>query len=938
MKRLLVTSVVVGTFLGAIPLLPGIEAAHAVSGTFAFSESETLSRDFAVNGVDSIVDSRNFTVNVAQTANLVGRQEIDVSWTGAHPTGGIVANQNSIDAQYEEYPVVVLECRGVDSASPPVGASQLTPETCWTQDWSERYQQAFGDPAPPWTLDEYATPAQTQAIVGAPAPLPASCTGPNDPYGVDAPSVQDWVPWLAADGTTYFGGDDGCAGSPPEADVTSALPSNETFGVSGTNGNGSAQFDVFTSQQNQTLGCSTTVACSLVVVPIMGVSCTIASSVSTTDASACEATGHYAPGAPSSGDPTLPQTAVTGSLWWSASNWRNRISVPLTFATTSSACSLTGTNATNSVDIYGSELMIRATQQWEPYFCLGDDNHDNFSVVHVETGEPEARNLVASGGAEAAFTELPQKSGYPVPTVNAPVAMTGFTIAYSISGVNGQQYANLRLTPLLLAKLLTESYPDITELTQAASSTGGVVDMPALANNPYNITEDPEFESLNPGVPVLPPDNDSAAELISLSSDSDVIQALTTYINDDPSARSWLDGTSSGEPNTCNSAGKYEAAGSDPCPAMAVNPAYKGIQLPVDQWPLLTPPDSPKFYGSSWMQNNNPCLASSYPPGIPYLGQVASPLASMEAISEDMQFDLPNSQVTCQQLNGSTLGQKLVNDPRQGAGNYFMLGITPLADDYVYGLQAAELQTSPDHFVGPSTTALQSAAALLQPDATTGTWPIPYDKFESSAGQSAYPGSMVVYLAVPTKGLPPTDAQDLGQILQFAATTGQQQGSEVGQLPPGYLPLTKANGLAALATYTAQSATEVTAQGGQVPPVPGSGKSGTSGSSTPAGASSTGAAVNGNSGSGAVIPLTDRFGNALLAGMGTVAASGSPKGSTAHLSVPIVAPLLPIIATAERLQAGWLTMLSGFSVLWICAAGLVGLPLLLLAGRRRGRW
>ena len=35
-----------------------------------------------------------------------------MSWSGAHPTGGIVADQNSAAAQDEEYPFVLLECRG----------------------------------------------------------------------------------------------------------------------------------------------------------------------------------------------------------------------------------------------------------------------------------------------------------------------------------------------------------------------------------------------------------------------------------------------------------------------------------------------------------------------------------------------------------------------------------------------------------------------------------------------------------------------------------------------------------------------------------------------------------------------------------------------------------------------------------------------------------
>ena len=92
----------------------------------------------------------------------------------------------------------------------------------------------------------------------------------------------------------------------------------------------------------------------------------------------------------------------------------------------------------------------------------------------------------------------------------------------------------LNLTPLLLAKLLTNSYPDISQ------DEGGD---PALAQNPLNITQDPEFIALNPGIPQLGAGSAAAAELASVSEDSDVMEALTTYINDDPAARAFLNGT-----------------------------------------------------------------------------------------------------------------------------------------------------------------------------------------------------------------------------------------------------------------------------------------------------------------------------------------------------------------------------------------------------------
>src|SRR5262249_39079401 len=50
-------------------------------------------------------------------------------------------------------------------------------------------------------------------------------------------------------------------------------------------------------------------------------------------------------------------------------------------------------------------------------------------------------------------------------------------------------------------------------------------------------------------------------------------------------------------------------------------------------------------------------------------------------------------------------------------------------------------------------------------------------------------------------------------------TDGQKPGLEIGQLPPGYLPLTPENGLGDLVSYTLLAADAVAAQTGEVPGV-----------------------------------------------------------------------------------------------------------------------
>ena len=151
-----------------------------------------------------------------------------------------------------------------------------------------------------------------------------------------------------------------------------------------------------------------------------------------------------------------------------------------------------------------------------------------------------------------------------------------------------------------------------------------------------------------------------------------------------------------------------------------------------------------------------------------------------------------------------------------------MIGVTTLADALRYGLSTASLLTytkpgtpakftSADGmtFVAPTSSSLRNAAGLLVPDKAQHDWTFPYalyDKDSAKAAQ-AYPGSMLVYADVPTSDLPKlhhqeVDARDYANFVRFAATTGQQPGGGVGQLPPGYLPMTAANHLGAEASYS----------------------------------------------------------------------------------------------------------------------------------------
>jgi hypothetical protein len=769
----------------------------------AVSITKTVTRShLEADGTSTLVDSREVTLNVSQTKGLRSRQPVRVSWSGARPSGGVIGDPTGLGADSQEYPFVLLECRGVDSPDAPP-AEQIRPETCWTGTMAERVAVQTGSKPEnlfgPWRLDRYASPLNRTATPGIPSPLPKSCAEEFKTRG-------RWVHFVSAAGTDFAaeGTLDSptlgrCGTSPAEAVLvpSTSQPSNNQYVATRPDGTGNTKFTTWTSEDNASLGCGGDVKCALVAIPVMGISCDgsakdlpLGDQPPAAAVAPCRAAGAYKPGTANAGFPT--DVTVSGHLWWSESNWRNRLTVPLQFAPLSSVCDLVG--GKDAVDVYGSELLTSMTSLWRPAFCL-DGARTPFK--HVQLPEPQAANLLRRGNIEAAFVTRPPAGGFAPGTVTAPLAVTGFSISYALDGDDKQPYRSLRLTPRLIAKLLTASYPGLLAVRDEHTD---------LSHNPLDMAADPEFQALNPGLPRS--GGVTASSLANLSSDSDVIYALTSYLNADPEARDFLYGVP------------------DPW-GMVVNPAYRKIVLPVSNWPLLDGFIPAKFYATGL----NLCFQANPVPIVPL---IQSPTSRLASIASTVQFAIGTAQLTCSAVDGlGAVGSKLVASGRQTPGSRFVIGLTSLADAARYDLDTAALQTAvsptaPERFVdgrgrtfvSPTTDALRTAASSLVLDPATELWTYPYGtKDTTNPDSAAYPGTMLVSLAVPTKGLPASDATGFADLLAFAAGSGQHPGLDVGDLPPGYLPLTEANGLARQRDQLLRAVPVVRAQSGAALPV-----------------------------------------------------------------------------------------------------------------------
>ncbi|NTW42359.1 MAG: hypothetical protein HGA44_21210, partial [Cellulomonadaceae bacterium] len=188
-----------GSLLGALVLLGAMPAAPAAAAgdTADYSQWKTLTRErVEANGAVTTVDTRTVTVSVDQTSDLRGRESVLVSWAGARPSAARTFNPYGYDGMNQEYPVVILQCRGLDDPNLPA-AEQVQPETCWTSNFLQRFGNiSTGDAV--WQHDLYA--ADEDTVAPAAATWPSAC---GERYADGSSISQHLLPFRAANGTIF---------------------------------------------------------------------------------------------------------------------------------------------------------------------------------------------------------------------------------------------------------------------------------------------------------------------------------------------------------------------------------------------------------------------------------------------------------------------------------------------------------------------------------------------------------------------------------------------------------------------------------------------------------------------------------------------------------------------------------------------------------------
>lgn len=424
-----------------------------------------------------------------------------------------------------------------------------------------------------------------------------------------------------------------------------------------------------------------------------------------------------------------------------ASNWQHRIVFPLEFQPVGAACAITG----SETPLLGTDRIIEAIARWQPAWCSGDLGNFSYTVL----SDLEAREKLKTDQPALSFISygVPEAEA-PRPIVYAPASLSGLTVSFNVESQSstlapeairlrdGERMRDIKITPRLLAKLLTQSY------------RYDAVPVPdKVEKNPFDITQDPDFLTLNPQFegrkfPGL-------GHIITTLGETDSARLVWDYIWSDPEAREWVKGKA------------------DPW-GMVINPAYKRQSYPRSDFPRT---DNTCI---TYSDRNVPVCTFDL---FPFAGDLyaAARAASRGDTMATGAYD-PTAQPP---------GYK--KSPPQEPGRRAMVVISDSPLTTRFSLTPALLRNAAGEFIAPTTEAIRAAAAKAKPTGIPGVvQPDPGAKVPG-----AYPLTSFTYAATAPGALTQESAQAYAGALEYIAGPGQVLGDSAGELPLGYAPLTE---------------------------------------------------------------------------------------------------------------------------------------------------
>jgi hypothetical protein len=433
----------------------------------------------------------------------------------------------------------------------------------------------------------------------------------------------------------------------------------------------------------------------------------------------------------------------------SATAWANRIEFLLEFQSVASGCPI-GAEEERTV---GNEIVASAFYSWQAAMCKA-----NTVFGFSQIGDSEARRQIVSdleSAARFAVVSNPltveEATGHTI--AYGPLVQSAIVIAYNIEydvrgqssliGLNGRPVTSLVLNQRLLAKLMTQSYKyDVA---------GGANPNSVPSTNPTHIGLDEEFLELNPVFREFQ-DSSGPTGILQPIGNADVFRQLWQWIVADEDAAAFLNGTPDDD-------------------GMVVNEYYRDLDIPDD-----TALDSlPKADLTTYL--------------VPGAGQAYGTFELRPYVA-----DLHDAAVRTRRADAGTKTfwdptrnpPSFVSTGPQNPGNRFIMGITDITTAVRLKLPMAKLMNGTGSAVEPTEASISTAIASFGESTVPGV-----STFNASIDVAgAYPLATVAYAAVSVCDATISQLTKYNKVLNLANGKGQVLGSNRGQLPEGYVPLT----------------------------------------------------------------------------------------------------------------------------------------------------
>ncbi|WP_411701262.1 hypothetical protein [Conyzicola sp.] len=459
----------------------------------------------------------------------------------------------------------------------------------------------------------------------------------------------------------------------------------------------------------------------------------------------------------------------------------DRIVIPLDFDDTTGGCPAGAAERR----VVGSEFASSAFSSWQPALCATgatynlSTNSGDLTRAQLLTGQADLAVVTTSltdatiGLSNPALLESAELA-------YAPIANTALTIAFSIKAQNGTKtYTDIKLTPRLIAKLLTQHYT--FDIPTADGSFADTSPSKMGRNAPIVVSEDPEWIAL--GNPKDIYSGYQGAFVVAGPQGDDAVGLLWQYLQSDADARAFLQGNPDPWGQTINA---YYLP--------ATNPNALGGGLPfdlaTDRVDAFTKADQTLSPGADVAMRDNDGLRIDSVTYSPYA-------SNLEAVATRI-FRGDRKTTNLWVPAKSQWGPQPIPLPSNMSA---ILGATTAADAADYQLATASLPLPLTHLTSKDTVAKARSFTVANPETMgnavtqldTDPQGVAITDFKTLKG-NAYPLTLTLTAAVnlTSTKLDTAARTDYSALLTYAAGSGQVSGERAGELPDGYVPLTDA--------------------------------------------------------------------------------------------------------------------------------------------------